>query len=140
MSSQLPHRPAAKFPDGTVVEIRELRAQGNSLKLLAEKFAVSVGCISRIARGETYGDVGGPIIRAESVNVTRCKRGHVRAGNEYRNRRTGKRKCLVCAREMRAKKLSPVVSPYIQGYLRGVDAGYRSGYRQALIDQLSNSG
>jgi hypothetical protein len=94
--SPLPNRPGPNaLSESVVIEIRELRAQGNSLKLLAEKFDCDLTRISRIARGQVYPEFGGPLTKAEER--THCKHGHKwTAYNTYKHPRTRKRTCLDC--------------------------------------------
>ena len=49
------------LPQKDVVSIREERSRGASLLFLAEEFGIDPSAISRIVRGITYSDIGGPI-------------------------------------------------------------------------------
>ena len=49
------------LPQEDVVSIRKERCRGSPLSFLAEKFRIDPSAISRIVRGITYSDIGGPI-------------------------------------------------------------------------------
>lgn len=53
-----------KLTDAQVRSMRELRADGASLKELAEWFEVSGSTVSDVCRGKTYVKAGGPVTRS----------------------------------------------------------------------------
>ena len=56
-----------------VRELRKHRANGELLSELARRFHVCASTVSKIARGESYGEVGGPI--AENQNAAIAAKG-----------------------------------------------------------------
>jgi len=60
-----------------IVELRWERHRGARLRELAKKYGVTMGHISRIASGEYYPDLGGPITgRKGGQGLTHCIHGH----------------------------------------------------------------
>jgi hypothetical protein len=84
-----------------VIEIRELVASGNSVRLVAEKYGTSPANISEIARGLKYRDMGGPrTSNRRTGSETHCVNGHLWAEHgslvdEY----SPTRHCRACQRD-----------------------------------------
>jgi hypothetical protein len=55
--------PAARFTDEQVETIRQRRAAGASVRLLAAEYQTSAGAISRICTGKRWTHVSGPVVR-----------------------------------------------------------------------------
>lgn len=70
-------RPSAKLSSEQVIRIRELAAQAAPkipLARIALDFGLSMPATSRVIRGETYHDIGGPITRRNIVRHYEGKR------------------------------------------------------------------
>lgn len=51
-----------KLTEVQVVEIRERHAAGETQQSLADEFGLDQGALSKVVRGVTYSDMGGPVI------------------------------------------------------------------------------
>jgi len=54
--------PAAKLTEQRVLELRERAAAGDNYRVLGEAFGVSSVMVGKIARGESWSHIGGPLI------------------------------------------------------------------------------
>jgi len=59
-----------RLTPGQVRDLRKRRANGELLSELARRFRLCESTVSKIARGESYSEVGGPIAENQRVRVT----------------------------------------------------------------------
>lgn len=65
--------PCSKLTDAQVIEIRERRAAGETLRALAEEFGCSEGNIMDIVRGLSWKHIGGPISPKKTMAEYKAK-------------------------------------------------------------------
>lgn len=107
----LKRRKRDELPLDTVIEIRELRAAGNSLQVLADKYGMRKDRVCRITTGASYANFPGPITKLGDVEPTHCIRNHPWATEAYVHPKTRKRKCRACQREKDRQSRSSIASP-----------------------------
>lgn len=94
--------PNSKLTDDAVLEIREAISSGVPQMRLARRFGVAQGLISRVATGNGWKHVGGPI--TSGINKSHCAHGHAYTPENILWRNGGtKRICRQCNKVHQSK-------------------------------------